>query len=137
MAKTMFGEARGEYSKKGCGTRSLIAVGNVIMNRHIRSGISIAEVCLKPKQFSCWNAKDPNRRLLDGPLMNNDIFMYCLEIAELISANKMGDITNGADHYYSKTMRRIPYWAIGHEPVFELGNHIFFKLFQGFPSVFI
>jgi spore germination cell wall hydrolase CwlJ-like protein len=128
VAKTMFGEARGEYAKKCCGIRSLIAIGNVIMNRHAVSDKSIEEVCLKPKQFSCWNDNDPNRGLLDGPLMDNEVFKICLVVAKQIIDNELGDITNGADHYYSKTMRRQPYWAAGRIPVFEIGNHVFFRL---------
>ena len=53
LARTLYGEARGEYSSSG--PAALIAVGNVIVNRFEkggRFGKTLAEVCLKPKQFS-------------------------------------------------------------------------------------
>jgi spore germination cell wall hydrolase CwlJ-like protein len=128
MAKTIFGEARGEYKKVNCGVRSLIAVGNVIMNRHIRSGRAIDDVCLQPRQFSCWNRLDPNRNLLDGPLTGDKIFEVCLDVAGRIIEDKIDDITNGADHYYSRTVGVVPYWATDQQPVFEIGSHIFFRL---------
>jgi len=52
LARTIFGEARGEYDHPEGGMASLIAVGNVVMNRlqvKGRYGQSIQEVCLKPK----------------------------------------------------------------------------------------
>ena len=62
MAKTIYGEARGE-TREG-----QIAVACVIFNR-FRSGKwfsakTLAGVCLKPLQFSCWNKSDPNSQIL-------------------------------------------------------------------------
>jgi len=62
MAKTIYGEARGE-SRQG-----QKAVACVIFNR-FRSGKwfaakTLAGVCLKPLQFSCWNKSDPNSQIL-------------------------------------------------------------------------
>jgi spore germination cell wall hydrolase CwlJ-like protein len=128
MAKTIYGEARGEYWKPNCGEKSLIAVGNVIMNRHNQSGESIKNVCLKPRQFSCWNPSDPNRRLIENPPNADPIYVICLVLSEKLIDLKIPDITNGANHYYSKTAKTVPYWAIGLSPVFEVGNHVFFKI---------
>ena len=71
LARTLFGEARGE------GDEGLEAVACVIMNRY-KSGKwftgydvlngkkipSVAQTCLKKAQFSCWNKNDPNYKLL-------------------------------------------------------------------------
>ena len=46
MARTIYGEARGEYYVKDGGINSLIAVGNVIMNRSIERSRSISSICL-------------------------------------------------------------------------------------------
>ncbi|MDR2598610.1 MAG: cell wall hydrolase [Holosporales bacterium] len=128
MAKTIYGEARGEYRKPNCGTKSLIAVGNVIMNRHKHSGESIENICLKPKQFSCWNPWDPNRKLIENPPSADAIYVLCYVLSQKLIDLKIQDITNGANHYYSKIAKTPPYWATGHVPVFEIGNHIFFKI---------
>ena len=65
LARTLYGEARGEYGTSG--PAAFIAIGNVIMNRFQRGGPygkTITEVCLKARQFSCWNSNDPNRPLI-------------------------------------------------------------------------
>jgi len=62
MAKTVWGEARGE-SVKG-----QIAVAWVIKNRADNPrwwGKTIEEVCLKKYQFSCWLESDPNKAKMD------------------------------------------------------------------------
>ena len=68
MAKTIWGEARGE------GRNGQVAVAWVIRNRAERGGWfgnTIREVCLKDQQFSCWNNNDCNKRQIDG-LSSND-----------------------------------------------------------------
>ncbi|MDR3223995.1 MAG: cell wall hydrolase [Holosporales bacterium] len=130
MAKTMYGEARGEYPRKNVGIKSLIAIGNVIMNRSKKLEKQITEVCLHPKQFSCWNRQDPNRAVIDSITEKDIIFNLCFETASKIICEEIGDITNEADHYYSRFARKKPYWAENQTPVSEVGNHIFFKLYK-------
>ncbi len=58
---TIYGEARGEL------VEGQIAVGCVIRNRmHLKPSKykSYHEVCLEPKQFSCWNSDDKNYETL-------------------------------------------------------------------------
>ncbi|MBI5120055.1 MAG: cell wall hydrolase [Rhodospirillales bacterium] len=89
LARTLWGEARGE-SKAG-----REAVARVVLNRvaHARAkggrfwwGGDIFSVCLKPWQFSCWNANDPNRAKLEAVQEGNKIFDQCLRIANPLSA---------------------------------------------------
>jgi len=79
LAKTLWGEARGE------GREGLIAVAWVIKNRADNPGWwgkSIELVCLKPYQFSCWNADDPNAPYLRGrKLIPPREYMRCREAA--------------------------------------------------------
>ena len=73
VARTLYGEARGEYAKMGIA--SFIAVANVITNRLTNSkkyGITYADVCLKSRQFSCWNAGDPNRILIQEESLDKE-----------------------------------------------------------------
>ncbi|MDR0942105.1 MAG: cell wall hydrolase [Holosporales bacterium] len=128
MAKTIYGEARGEYSCKNGGLKSLIAVGNVIMNRSKSSGDSITAVCLKPKQFSCWNKDDPNRKIIEKATAKDKAYQLCFITAAKIISEEIGDATNGANHYYSRFLENPPKWAKNKKPVAEIGNHIFFKL---------
>ena len=128
VAKTIYGEARGEYVKYG--VHSLIAIANVIRNRYVDSfdDLEVCDICLKPKQFSCWNKKDPNYEILQKVNPKDKVFSYCLYIAENVLNGSIGDVTNGANHYYSSLMKKVPYWAEGKNPVAKIGHHIFFKL---------
>lgn len=126
FARTIYGEARGEY--KGYGRKALEAVGLVIMNRAKQRKQSITTVCLQPYQFSCWNVDDPNRKKILDVTTSDSIFMVCLEVANKIIAGQINDFLNGANHYYSDTMKQPPYWAKGQKPVAKIGHHIFFKL---------
>jgi len=122
LARTIWGEARGE------GQDGMAAVANVVMNRVRRPrywGRSVSEVCLKPYQFSCWNQDDPNLRKLQK-LTSTDLIQP-LALARAAIALELPDITNGATHYYARSMPRPPRWAENHRPCAVIGNHIFFN----------
>ncbi|GHT90121.1 hypothetical protein FACS1894113_5640 [Alphaproteobacteria bacterium] len=126
MAKTMFGEARGEYRKYGI--NSIIAIGSVIMNRVAKSGKSIEDICLKPLQFSCWNESDPNRSIIDNISENDEVYTICLDAAEGVISQKIEDVTNGADHYYSTKLKPPPTWSYYGNVTAFIGNHVFLKI---------
>lgn len=129
-ARTLYGEARGEY--KTYGPAALIAVANVIMNRLKRKGKygnTLTEVCLKPRQFSCWNENDPNRMLIQQEALETDpLFNICLVIVRKVVAGLWPDLTRGSDHYHSFAVK--PYWARSGKIKLHLGRHIFYKLDQ-------
>ncbi|MDR1365044.1 MAG: cell wall hydrolase [Holosporales bacterium] len=129
MAKTIYGEARGEYKLPNGGINSLIAVGNVIINRTKLSKKSAVFECLKPYQFSCWNNGDPNGLAIRNVSPGNIIYGKCFIVAgRLLCGDLEEDVTNGATHYYSARMRSPPFWAINNQPTVQIGNHIFFNL---------
>lgn len=133
MAKTMWGEARGE------GETGMYAVANVILNRVLVAqrqatknywwGRDIISVCLKPWQFSCWNHNDPNVKKIRTLNEDDKIFATAVKIArQIISDEHAGartDITNGADHYHTKSI--MPRWAKGRVPCAVIGHHLFYK----------
>jgi N-acetylmuramoyl-L-alanine amidase len=130
LARTIFGEARGE-SQQG-----MEAVAHVVLNRvrHAQSkgnqfwwGHDIITVCQKPYQFSCWNPGDPNRPKLMAVTKDNKQFIKCLAIARRAVNGELGhDITNGADHYH--TVNVSPFWSKGKIPIAQFGTHVFFRL---------
>ncbi len=125
LAKTIYGEARGELNNFGLAP--LIAVGNVVLNRFRKKfAKSIADVCLAPYQFSCWNRKDPNYEKLKNLDESSSIFKTCLDIAENLIEGKWPDLTDGCDHYHAKSIK--PYWAGGLTPKRIFGNHLFYSL---------
>lgn len=134
FARTIYGEARGEYTCLEGGLASLIAVGNVVMNRlkaQSRYGKTIQEVCQKPWQFSCWNENDPNRVILMKGEIVDPIFIVCREVASNVITHAWPDLTRGSDHYHATTLFPLPPWARGRQPKVRFANHIFYQLTKG------
>lgn len=120
FAKTLFGECRGE-SREG-----QVAVACVIFNRFKSkkwfSAKTIAGVCQKPWQFSCWNSNDPNAQKIA-----NLSYAQYMPFFDIIKCAEQGDITNGATHYCTKQVVKNTKWAEGKTPCLEIGNHLFFN----------
>ncbi len=123
MAKTIWGEARGE------GAVGMQAVANVIMNRVDRGGwygASIKDVVLKPYQFSCWNDTDPNRAKLDKLTVADLQSSGALQIAQQVINGQLPDITGGATEYHNKNI--LPDWDYSKlKQTVQIGNHIFYR----------
>jgi hypothetical protein len=123
LARTLWGEARGE------GRAGLEAVAAVVRNRAARGGwwgATLEEVCLKPWQFSCWNANDPNKAKLETVTSADKVFRLCLEIEAGLST--IVDSTGSADSYFDRRMPVPPKWAQGETPTATIGNHVFYRL---------
>jgi N-acetylmuramoyl-L-alanine amidase len=131
LARTIYGEARGEFAKYG--PSALIAVANVIINRWKRGGKygkTITEVCFKPKQFSCWDVNDPNRTLIQQEdLIKDPLFKISQTIAKKTVSGVWPDLTRESDHYHATYCK--PYWAKINKLRIRLGRHIFYKLDEG------
>ncbi|MDR0631817.1 MAG: cell wall hydrolase [Holosporaceae bacterium] len=125
FARTIYGEGRGELYKFGLAP--LIAIANVIVNRKNKNfAQTIAEVCLAPYQFSCWNANDTNCETIKKISEENSVFRICLETAENVLLEKWPDLTDGCDHYHEKSAK--PFWAAYLEPRRIFGSHYFYEL---------
>lgn len=130
LARTIYGEARGEYYRLDGGLASLIAVGNIVKNRLKQKtwyGSTISEVCQKPYQFSCWNPHDPNLRLITTTI-TDPLFDQCMSVAQMILDDRWPDLTKGCDHYHATTMNALPAWTLKSVPVIKIGRHIFYDL---------
>lgn len=126
MAKTIYGEARGE-SHEG-----QVAVGWVIRNRAERRGFvgpmlhmagAVTKACRMPWQFSCWNEGDPNREKLLA--LQPEDYEAQRKIASAVVEGIVEDVTGGADHYHTVNIP-LPFWARSYEPVKKIGAHIFY-----------
>ena len=128
MARTLWAEARGE------GDLGIRAVACVIMNRFrekkwysfLNGTHTIAGVCQKPAQFSCWNKSDPNRSKLLTINESDLIFRECMIIAETAMDGKLEDITFGANHYFASWISK-PKWADKMQFCITIGQHNFYK----------
>ena len=130
LARTMWGEARGE------GSIGMQTVAQVIMNR-VRVaqshdgywwGNNVVQVCQKPYQFSCWNKDDPNYRQVIAVDDKDLHFVTARRIARRVYYNTVDDITEGATHYHARGIT--PYWAKNEKPVTVIGSHIFYQLVE-------
>ena len=127
LARTIYGEARGESIS------GQEAIASVVLNRVAFAkkkgrywwGNSIADVCRAPKQFSCWNADDPNCKIIKK-VDDSDIgFCICKRIALRAVSGLLEDKTSGATHYHTRNLR--PKWSVGKIPCAEIGSHIFYN----------
>jgi len=131
LGLTIIGEARGESIE------GQVAVGSVIRNRLLNGHRTYYDVCLAPKQFSCWNLNDPNRAvlvelaemLLNGQALTSPAYRQCMFVAKGIVSHELMDNTNGAVNYMttdlfeSKTVQ----WAENATNLSTKGNHTFFN----------
>ena len=112
-------EARGE------GEHGQRAVATVIHNRAHGKADKMEGVCLKPKQFSCWNGKAPKSvKIAPKNAFDRQAYIIALKIEkELLNGNfkPLGDWT----HYYNPKLCN-PSWAKGAKQT-RVGNHNFLK----------
>lgn len=127
LARTIYGEARGESIS------GQEAIASVVLNRvdfakrkgRYWWGSNIVDVCLSPKQFSCWNPKDPNRSLLEKADESDIAFCICKRIALRAVSGLLEDKTGRATHYHTRNLR--PRWSLGKIPCAEIGGHVFYN----------
>jgi N-acetylmuramoyl-L-alanine amidase len=129
---TLFGEARGEPIE------GKVAVANVIRHRvaAARFGMGFRGVCLKPFQFSCWNADgSPNYESVIVAAINlrdnkpsGPALRECLWVAEGVMFDKLSDNVHGATHYLTNELFQAGTvsWARGQHPVARVAGHTFF-----------
>ncbi len=110
--KTLILEAVGE------GHQGMVAVAEVIRNRSKKFNKRYDEICLAPKQFSCWNDKIRAKNFL----RKHQIFFKDAKKAWLESSSS--SLTKGATDYH--TVAVDPYWAKCYRRVAKIGSHLFY-----------
>ena len=122
VATTLILEAGGEYDEG-----SLEAVYEVIHNRSIKRNETYKEVCLRYKQFSCWNNIHTPFRVkeIDKNIRKAKSHPRWSEAYEIASNPCKTNYTKGADHYHADYVN--PYWAKSLTKTVVIGRHIFYK----------
>ena len=120
ISYTLYAEARGESFK------GKMAVAAVIQTRARLDQRTLAEVCLKEKQFSCWNEIDavPDYYPTGVGMKPDDIRARsdCYGIAwVLMSSRREWDYLT---HFYNPN-KATPSWARSLRGVKTIGNHVF------------
>lgn len=133
-ARTVWDEARGE------GDDGMVAVASAIINRFRAgkwfSGKTLAECCLMPGAFSCWNTGDPNLPQGLHVPESDDLLDFCREAVRGAIEDRGPDPTNGATHYYAVGTPE-PAWVSGIRAGVRVapaavycvraGRHLFYK----------
>lgn len=133
---TIIGEGRGEPIE------GQVAIGSTIRNRlymNPNKYKSFKDVCLEPRQFSCWNEDDPNYPLmlelasqLIAGLVIKDIYLkQCLFIANGIISWDIVDNTQSSVYYLTTELikyNKIPIWANVRKNEIIKGNQTFFNI---------
>ena len=116
LALTIYGEARGELIE------GQVAVAAVIRNRVNTRKQTYKDICLEPKQFSCWNEFDPNypilsgladKMLAPGGLVPEPILKQCLYVAVGTINGSLIDNTKGSKNYMTNDLykSKMVHWA--------------------------
>lgn len=120
-----YGEARGE------GVEGMLAVCSVVINRTRVTRYTIKSVCLKPYQFSCFNANDSNSAKLleiaqnfDECLNKDNHLKQAYWIAKGIMDGWLQSNVYNATHYHAISI--LPKWALNMEKIKKIGNHQFY-----------
>ena len=113
IAATLWLEARGE------GREGIQAVASVIANRAAKSGKTMAQECLKSKQFSCWNGA----KVAVPTKAKGEVWEFCKATAKTM-VNGTFKPTNNATHYYNPKLCS-PKWGAKMTDVVMIGRHRF------------
>lgn len=113
VAATLILEAGGEKSAKV----AMSAVHEVIVNR--AKGGDRTKVCLKPKQFSCWNGQNVDAMVAKAK--KHSMWNTAVSIVNSPKTN----YTKGADHYH--TIQCNPSWNRSMTSTTTILNHIFYR----------
>lgn len=113
---TILAESRGE------GPRGMLAVSNVIAARIKQRHKTAKQICLEPRQYSCWNSGSIPLSLLkckEAP--------YASRLAlALVKGDWLPDVTGNANHYARYDCH--PKWAKEKYVTVRIKNHVFYKI---------
>ena len=130
LARTLYMEARGE------GVVGMKMVMTVIWNRSGGNAENLSDVCLKPKQFSCWNDisnKSPSTYKIEFPKGamssggDKDAWKICTRLAQMAFNGTFKPVNEHWNAYYNPDKAN-PSWGsqlmnsetVGHHKVGEL-----------------
>ena len=113
---------------RGCNEDAIIGVLQTIANRATHPtihwwGKGFEEVVLKAKQFSSFNADDPNA--VKFPSVDDPQFKQILSLTDRVIMKQIPDPTGGATHYHDKSAA--PSWAEHMERCATIGPFTFYK----------
>ena len=128
--KLYFDTIFAEVSKAKNFESDAAAIASVIKNRASRPerfGGSLAEVILRPNQFSSVGTQEFMKAQMGKFTPDEeDVYKQVVQIGSGVLRGSIEDPTGGADHYFNPKLVK-PSWAKKMKKVFDSGSHVFFK----------
>jgi N-acetylmuramoyl-L-alanine amidase len=125
LAQTVWGEARNQSAL------GQAAVVWVVRNRQqwhpTWRGKSLTAICQARKQFSCWNANDPNLPLMQALNYTMPLFAECLTIVIGVMRDTIPCPVGQATHYHTTALHPKPLWAQDQPIKVTIGDHVFYE----------
>jgi spore germination cell wall hydrolase CwlJ-like protein len=130
LAATVYMEASGEPFE------GKLAVAWVVVNRDKYSpDPGVADVVLKPWQFSAWNTDNPQRAALQRVMTSGaQVWVDSMKAAAAALFGLLPDPTRGANFYLNPVLTRkirggtLPDWYDAGKVTVTIGHHEFLKL---------
>jgi spore germination cell wall hydrolase CwlJ-like protein len=103
------------------------AVASVIWHRAHERNQYWEDVCLAPKQFSCWNDAKPTKQMAaKWKKERPELFEECMLVAESMVTYKFKPVVK-ANHFYNPDLAQ-PDWADKLKDKQTIGRHVFGRL---------
>uniref|UniRef100_A0A914P6K6 Cell wall hydrolase SleB domain-containing protein n=1 Tax=Panagrolaimus davidi TaxID=227884 RepID=A0A914P6K6_9BILA len=125
LKKTVFMEARGEPAD-GQAAVVYVIVTRARLNKPYWGGSKIADVCLKPGQFECWNSST-NIDTQSQEYRNIENI-----VNDVIYNGAFKEHNDGSDHYNNPDKEGYPDWTNNCDKTKRIGGHQFYKTKPGF-----
>ena len=121
---TLMGEA------SVCNETEMRAVARTIQVRSEDRRLTIRQVCLQPKQFSCWNGYKAKRKLLkaykDGTIRRNPAWRMAQRVALDMYAKQLNGLPRW-NHYHNPSLCN-PKQAKDYTQTKVIGHHVFGRI---------
>lgn len=119
---TLFGEG------SVCDLTELRAIARVIEVRAEERGLTQAQVCRQPRQFSCWNrGEDAMQTLANNPAVTNSAaWARCRRVSMELVVGVLPELPRW-NHYYNPTLCT-PKWTAQLTDRQLVGHHVFGRL---------
>lgn len=136
LARTVFGEARGETMQGQIAVAYTVVhraqIALAFKNQHgkphpLFGDGSLASACKMPWQYSCWNQNDPTRARMVTVTANDPAYQRALYVAHAVVCGQISDALPGSTHYYNPDVVAAPVWSAKARFMGSIGSHRFFK----------
>jgi spore germination cell wall hydrolase CwlJ-like protein len=114
-----------------CNETEMRAVARTMQVRSEDRKMTIRQVCLQPKQYSCWNGFKAKRKILrdhkNGTIRRSPAWRQAQRVALDMHAKQLNILPRWT-HYYRADMPVPPTWAKQLTQTAVIGHHVFGRI---------